>query len=247
MTATEPDLSIVIPAWNEAQRLLPTLRRILAWADGRTSTLEVIVVDDGSTDDTAEVTERLAEQDPRIRCVRQPRNLGKGAAVSAGVEAARGRLVLMSDADLSTPIEEFVRLERALENADIAIGSRAVDRSLVRVRQHASREWLGRAFNLVVQAMAVPGVKDTQCGFKLFPRPIAQRLFALRTLDRFAFDVEILHLAQRLGLRIAEVPVLWYNDEASTVRPIRDGLTMVREVTRIRWTHRQLNPSSDRA
>lgn len=240
MTTPAIDLSIVIPAWNEAARLPATLERIFEWADDQPRVIEVIVVDDGSTDSTAALVDSISESEPRLRGLSLGRNRGKGAAVGAGVLAATGTYILMCDADLSTPIEEIELLYAALTDADIAIGSRAVDRTKVKVHQSAHREYLGRLFNLLVQAAATPGIRDTQCGFKLFPRGAAHMIFRRRSLDRFAFDVEVLHLAQRMGYDIAEVPVLWYNDEASKVRPIRDGLQMAREVLKIRWRHRDV-------
>ena len=240
MTArvTRPDLSIVIPAFNEARRLGPSLDAILAWLDAESLSAEVICVDDGSTDGTCDLVRAYAGRDGRVRLVENGSNRGKGYTVGHGVEAAQGGLILFSDADLSTPIEEFRKLEAALSAADIAIGSRALRDSHIEKHQPFYREHMGRIFNLLVQALVFPGIRDTQCGFKLFRREAAQQAFSRRRIDGFAFDVEVLYVARRLGLRIAEVPVRWINDEASRVSAVRDSLRMFRDISRIRWLHR---------
>jgi dolichyl-phosphate beta-glucosyltransferase len=213
----ELPLSVVVPAFNEARRLPATLASVTAYLDGRGRAYELIVVDDGSRDATAEVATRtLSALGERGRLLRLPANRGKGAAVRAGVEAARGERVLMTDADLSTPIEELDALERACAaGADVAIGSRALDRSLVTRRQPLLREWSGRLFNLVVQIFALPGIQDSQCGFKLFRGETAHDVFGRARSDGFGFDVEVLAIAKHLGYRIAEVPVHWRNDDDS--------------------------------
>src|SRR5262245_44757165 len=217
--APAPDLSIVIPAYNEAVRLPPTLARIIEYLEGRRLSYEILVVDDGSRDATASVAaDGLAALGARGRLIRQPRNMGKGAAVRAGVLASRGHLVLFTDADLSTPIEELEKLERAhAAGAHLALGSRAVDRRTVERRQALGREILGRVFNLLVRLVAVRGVRDTQCGFKLFTAEAAQAIFRQTRIDRFGFDVEVVALAQRRGLRMVEIPVRWANDPDSRV------------------------------
>jgi dolichyl-phosphate beta-glucosyltransferase len=214
-----PKLSIVIPAYNEAGRLPASLDRIIDYFDAREVDYELLVVDDGSSDDTAGVAEaivgRLGE---RGRVLRNPQNLGKGASVRRGMLAARGKRVLFSDADLSAPIEELVKLEQALDaGAGVAIGSRAVDRSLIEERQSFGRSVMGRFFNLVVQIFAVRGISDTQCGFKLFAAEVVSPIFARTRIERFGFDVEVLALAQRLGIPVAEVPVRWRNSPGSRV------------------------------
>ena len=216
---SSPKLSIVIPAYNEAGRLPASLERIVAYLETRGQEYEVIVVDDGSSDETAAVAEQiLAPIGARGRVVRNPVNMGKGASVRRGMLAARGARVLFSDADLSSPIEELPKLERALdEGAGIAIGSRAVDRTLIEERQSLARSLMGRLFNLVVQVFAVRGIHDTQCGFKLFVAEVVDPIFARARIERFGFDVEVLALAQRLGVPIAEVPVRWRNSPGSTV------------------------------
>ena len=198
------------------------------------------MVDDGSTDDTAQVVKAAVTpgSDPTLRCLRQEENRGKGAAVRAGVLAATRPYVLMSDADLSTPIEEARRLLAAVEGgADVAIGSRALPGLQIEVSQPLHRVLMGKSFNKLMRSVTFLGVIDSQCGFKLFPREVAQRLFAPSRIDGFAFDVEVLWLARRAEMRIAEVPVRWVNDPRSTVQPVRHSVQMLRDVLRIRWIH----------
>lgn len=231
----ELPLSVVVPAFNEARRLPATLASVTAYLDGRGRPYELIVVDDGSRDATAEVATRtLSALGERGRLLRLPANRGKGAAVRAGVEAARGERVLMTDADLSTPIEELDALERACASgADVAIGSRALDRSLITRRQPLLREWSGRLFNLVVQLFALPGIQDSQCGFKLFRGETAHDVFGRARSDGFGFDVEVLAIAKHLGYRIAEVPVRWRNDDDSRLSLAR-GTAAFLEPLRVR-------------
>lgn len=214
-----PKLSVVIPAYNEAGRLPASLERIIGYLDTRIVDYELLVVDDGSSDETASVAEAIVSRlGERGRVLRNPQNLGKGASVRRGMLAARGARVLFSDADLSAPIEELVKLEHALDaGAGVAIGSRAVDPSLIEERQSLARSLMGRFFNLIVQTFAVRGISDTQCGFKLFAAEVVSPIFARTRIERFGFDVEVLALAQRLGIPIAEVPVRWRNSPGSTV------------------------------
>jgi dolichyl-phosphate beta-glucosyltransferase len=219
-----PDLSIVIPAFNEERRLGPSLELLRAFVRKRRLKAEVLVVDDGSDDGTAALVQKRSRSFPGLRLIAQPRNLGKGAAVKAGVLASRGKQILFTDADLSTPLEELTPLQDALRSgAAIAIGSRALDRTRIAVRQPLYREAAGRLFNRLVQLVSVPGIRDTQCGFKLFEAAAAKRLFARQQVPRFGFDVEVLFLARRAGYRIAELPVRWVNSPETKVRPIRDG------------------------
>ena len=201
---------------------------------------EVIVVDDGSTDGTVALAETVVAEDSRISVVTNGENRGKGFSVGHGVSKASSELVLFSDADLSTPLSELERLEQAIVGHDIAIGSRALPDSRLEKRQPLYREMMGRTFNLFVQAMVFPGIRDTQCGFKLFRRAAAQATFGRRKIDGFAFDVEILFIARRLGFEVAEVPVLWINDEASRVAPIRHSAQMFRDILTIRRLHKDL-------
>jgi dolichyl-phosphate beta-glucosyltransferase len=233
-----PYLTVIIPAYNEERRLPPSLERVLAWTATQPWTCEVLVVDDGSRDATAEIVRGFAAHDPRLRLVSNDRNRGKGYTVAHGVEEARGDLILFSDADLSTPIEEAVKLEAAARaGADIAIASRALPDSNLPKRQPGYRELAGRLFNVLVRVALVPGIHDTQCGFKLFTREAAKDTFARRQVDGFAFDIELLFIAQRLGYRVVEVPVTWINDEDSRVN-MRNALRAFADIPLVRWVHR---------
>jgi len=225
-------LSVVIPAWNEEQRLPGTLRRILDFLRPRGAGFEVVVADDGSSDATASVVEKLAH--PSVRVLRGATNRGKGHAVRTGMLSARGKHRLMTDADLSTPIEDLKHLEDALAGgADVAIGSRALAASRVEVRQSAFREGMGRTFNLGVRALLLRDLRDTQCGFKLFTAEAAEAAFSATRLDGFCFDVEALVAARRRGFRIAEVPVTWRNDTATRVGLAKGALAYL-DLLRVR-------------
>jgi glycosyltransferase involved in cell wall biosynthesis len=214
--AGAPLLSVVIPAYNEAQRLPPTLERVRAYLDGRGRPYEILVVDDGSSDDT--VARALAAGGEQVKVLRNGANRGKGYSVRQGMLAARGARRLMTDADLSTPIEELERLDARMdEGFDVVIASRALPLSRIEVHQGAFRENMGRAFNLLVRLLVLPGLRDTQCGFKLFSAAAAQAAFSPARLDGFAFDVEALFIARRRGFRVAELPVTWRNDAATRV------------------------------
>ena len=210
-----PTLSVVIPAYNEALRLPATLARVRHHLAARGVTHEILVVDDGSTDATADVARAAGDA---VRLLRHEPNRGKGYAVRRGMLAASGGRRLMTDADLSTPIEELARLEAELDRGfDVAIGSRAVAGARIEVRQPAYREAMGRLFNRLVRVLLLPGLLDTQCGFKLFSAEAAEASFGSCRLDGFSFDVEALYLARRRGLRVAEVPIVWRNDAATRV------------------------------
>ena len=246
MQATEQamPLSVVIPAYNEEARLEPTLREVIRYLAAKVAHFEVVVVDDGSSDGTTDVVRRVAADEPRVRLVELEKNAGKGAAVRAGMLAATGEAILFSDADLSTPIEELPKLERALAGgADIAIGSRAAAGADIRVRQHPIRELMGRSFNLMVRLSGLEGLRDTQCGFKLFSRRAARDLFSRSTVDGFAFDVEILVLA-RGRYRVAEVAVVWRHVEESKVSPGSDAARMFLDLIRIRMGRARRRMSS---
>jgi dolichyl-phosphate beta-glucosyltransferase len=229
-------LSVVIPAFNERERIARTIREIDAYLAGAYARYEIIVSDDGSADETCDIVMRLQAQGLPIRLVRGDRNRGKGHAMRRGVAASMGALVLMTDADLATPIDELPRLEERLaDGADIAIGSRGLGASRLVVRQPLYRELMGRLFNVLVQLALLPGIHDTQCGFKLFRGPLARRLFAQLSIDRFAFDVEVLGLAARGRCRIAEVPVRWSHMNHSKLSLGRDGVGMFRDLVTIAY------------
>jgi dolichyl-phosphate beta-glucosyltransferase len=229
---SEIQLSVVIPAYNEESRLPDTLVRVLDYLCRQPLRFEVLAVDDGSSDRTAELVAELAAQDQRLRLLREPHR-GKGAAVKAGALAARGAVVLFCDADLCHPVEDLTRLPSYLDRADVVIASRE-GRGAQRFDEPGYRHLMGRCFNLLVRLVAVPGIQDTQCGLKCFTRLAASQLFTRQTIDGFGFDVEILYLANRRHFRIAEVPITWRSIPASRVDPVRDTLRMVADVLRVR-------------
>ena len=229
-------LSIVIPAYNEEQRLPRTIEQIERYLDGRQISYELILVDDGSKDGTRQVMDAAAERNPRIRLEALPGNRGKGRALSTGVAVARGEEVLVTDADLSTPIEELEKLEAALKSgAGVAIASRAVRGSRIDIRQPIYRVLMGKAFNVIVQVVLLPGIWDTQCGFKLFRADVARPVFAALTTDGFGYDPEVLYLAKRRGVKIVEVPVVWQHSAPTKVMPIRSSFDMFKHVVRVRF------------
>ena len=229
----EPRLSVVIPAYNEAARIGSSLEAIQGYLRSRNILSELIVVDDGSKDDTLQVAARC----PEVRVLRNDRNRGKGFSVRRGVLEARGQLILFTDADLSAPIEEADKLLAALESsgADAAVGSRALQRELIGIHQSWFREWGGRFFNLLVKLFAGVPIHDTQCGFKLFRRETTRRAFECQRVEGFGFDPEVLFLIQRLGGKIVEVPVRWNHDPATRVRYLRDSLRMTLDLLILRW------------
>jgi dolichyl-phosphate beta-glucosyltransferase len=233
---SRPELSIVIPAVNEERSLPETLEKIHAYLAAKGMNAEVVVVDDGSTDRTSEVVDAAARRFPEIRRITNPTNHGKGFAVRQGMLAARGEIALFSDADLSTPIEEADKLIAAIQGGryDGAIGSRGLDRRLIESHQSAMREAGGKLFNCVVRLFTGLPFADTQCGFKAFRSDRGRILFEQQQIVGFGFDPEILFLAGRHGLRIAEIPVRWAHDPGSKVKFLRDGLRMVGELSTIR-------------
>jgi dolichyl-phosphate beta-glucosyltransferase len=231
-------LSIVIPAYNESLRIGKTLDSICDYMKECGYSHEIIVVDDGSSDDTARVVRKAAEKHPDMVLLQNVGNKGKGYSVKQGVLSSRGRFVLMSDADLSTPIGEIGKLFKELEEGyDIAIGSRSISGSMVLKRQAWFRQLMGKTFNKLVQAITVSGIRDTQCGFKLFTADAARSVFALQRIERFAFDVEALYLAKKMGFGIKEVPVIWVNSPDSRVSIFRDSFQMLQDLLKIRLYH----------
>jgi len=232
------EISIVIPAYNEAKRLMGSLDQVVVFMDAHHPSYEIIVVDDGSTDATAALVRERAQRISRLRLESYAVNRGKGFAVRHGVERARGKVVLFTDADLSTPIADLDKLMHALEaGADVAIGTRAHPESNVRVRQPFYRDRGGKLFNRMVRLLLLPELHDTQCGFKLFRRATVAPVFGDLREERFAFDAELLYLAARRGLRIMETPVTWANSPDSRVR-FTEGLAAFFDLIRIRWRHR---------
>ncbi len=230
-------LSVVIPAYNEERRLPATLDAVFAWLDANSySNAEILIVDDGSQDATRELIAARAKSEPRLRLVKNPGNRGKGYAVRHGMMEAQGDWILMSDADLSAPIAELPKLVEAAfaQNATIAIGSRALNRSLIGVRQGRGRELSGIVFNRVMRTVTGLPYADTQCGFKLFRRDAARAIFPLQVLDGFGFDVEDLVIAKCLGFAAVEVPVRWNNVEGTKVS-LFHGMRSFAELAVIRW------------
>lgn len=235
MSSPPLDLTIIIPAYNEQNRLPLTLAKVRAWLESRPESAEVIVVDDGSTDATAEVVKGAQADWPQLRLLANPGNRGKGYSVRHGAQEARGRILLFTDADLSAPIEEAPKLLDALNNHDIAIGSRALDRHLIEKHQAPLREFAGKTFNLIVRAVLGLPFADTQCGFKAFRRERCTCVFDQQRIERFGFDPELLFIAKRRGLAIKEVPVRWAHDPGTRVAVMRDSVRMFGEVWIIRW------------
>jgi glycosyltransferase involved in cell wall biosynthesis len=233
--AAAPDLSIIIPAYNEEQRLPPTLERIAAYVRSANHTVEVIVVDDGSKDKTISVGESFGSLIPGLRVVSNGQNRGKGYSVRHGMQEARGDVVLFTDADLSAPIEEVEKLLPAMKDHEVAIGSRAVDRSLITEHESAFREFAGIIFNKIVRVILWLPFVDTQCGFKAFRRVPCKIIFEQQTIERFGFDPELLYLARHHGLRATEIPVRWGHSHATKVSMMRDSIQMFIDVFVIRW------------
>ena len=239
--------SLVIPAYNEGARLAPTLEKVLGYMARHECDAEVIVVNDGSRDNTADIVRSFAQNHPALRLVENPGNRGKGYSVRNGVLHARGRVVLFTDADLSSPLEEIPKLLQALAaGADIAIGSRWLRAELQTKRQSLHRQLFGRIFNLLLRITLGLQFKDTQCGFKAFRQRAALAVFPLQRIEGWGFDPEILFLARKFGLKVQEVPVVWAHDGGTRIDPIADGARMFVEMLRIRWYDMsgKYNPSS---
>ena len=235
MNSAEPELSIIIPSFNEESRLPDSLEKIAAYIRNSRSETEVLVVDDGSTDATAAVVQLHYQKLPGLRVISNGNNRGKGYSVRHGMQEAKGRIVLFTDADLSAPIEEADKLLKALETNDVAIGSRAINRNLISVRQSRFRELAGIIFNSVVRLILRLPFVDTQCGFKAFRREPCRIIFEQQRIERFGFDPELLYLARHHGLRAAEIPVRWAHSPATKVSMFRDSVQMFVDVFVIRW------------
>jgi dolichyl-phosphate beta-glucosyltransferase len=235
LSQSRPRLAVVIPAYNEEPRLLRTLTRCAEYFDSQPYSYRVTIVSDGSTDGTNRIANEFAARHEHFRLLAYEPNRGKGYAVRKGMTQVEGDLQLFADADLATPIEEVEKVWAALdEGADIAIGSRPLRESQLVVRQPFYREWLGRAFNRFVQLLGVPGIHDTQCGFKLFKRDAAHDVFERCTYNGFSFDIEALYIARLRGYRIAEVPIVWAHQPGSKVSLLRDGVRMTWDLVKLR-------------
>lgn len=230
-----PAVSIVIPAYNERLRIENTLKRVMACVEENHWDAEVLVVDDGSSDETTDIVQHWTELHPRLHLIKNPGNRGKGYSVRNGLLQAHGQVVMFTDADLSAPIEEAQRLFDAIAaGADVAIGSRWLDKQKQTIHQPLYRRFFGRCFNWVTRKVMGLPFKDTQCGFKAFKREAAQVIFRLQTIERWGFDPEILFIARKLGYSIQEVPVTWGHDERSRISYLKDGTQMLQEMAQIR-------------
>lgn len=233
-TYSMPDLSVVIPAYNEESRLPKTLDSIYAFLSSRSKTFEILVVDDGSHDHTTDMVIEYSKTHPEVRVHSYQPNKGKGHAVRAGMLNAKGDLLLIDDADGSSPIEEVERLEDAIaRGADIAIGSRAKPDESRKVDALVHRKFIGNTFNAIVQSLLLPGIYDTQCGFKMFKRDIARDIFGVNKIDGFGFDVEVLYIGKIRGYKIEEVAINWANMEGSKVNVLVDSPKMLLEVMKV--------------
>jgi dolichyl-phosphate beta-glucosyltransferase len=233
---TYPQYSIVIPAYNESARIGGTLQAVVACIRQRGWNAEVIVVDDGSHDDTAEIVRAFAVNAPELRMIHNPGNRGKGYSVRNGILQSLGEVVMFTDADLSAPIEEADGLFAAIAGgADIAIGSRWLERTRQSIRQPLYRQFFGRCFNVVTHAVMGLPYADTQCGFKAFTRAAAHTVFQLQTIERWGFDPEILFIARKRGYRVVEVPVSWAHDDRTRISYLRDGTRMLQDIAIVRW------------
>jgi dolichyl-phosphate beta-glucosyltransferase len=231
-----PKYSIVIPAYNESARIRTSIEKILAHIQSQVWNAEVLIVNDGSTDDTAEIVRSYAAQNSALHLVENPGNRGKGYSVRNGMLHANGEFILFSDADLSSPIQEADKLFAAIHaGADVAMGSRWLRVELQTQRQPLYRQLFGRIFNLALRIILGLHYRDTQCGFKAFTLRAARQIFPLQHIERWGFDPEILYLARRFGFRVEEVPVRWAHREGTRINPLRDGLRMLVEILKIRW------------
>lgn len=249
---SQPYLSIVLPSYNEEERLPPSLQTIVEFLQAKhfqakDFSWEIVVVDDGSQDRTSEVAEESLAGTPHTVLRNEP-NRGKALSVKRGMMESRGQVVLFSDADLSTPIEEADPLLAAIEDgADVAIGSRQMKGSVIELRQPWYRQLGGLAFSVINRVVLLPGIPDSQCGFKAFTREAINRIFPHQQLAGWAFDAEVLFIARRLGLKIAQIPVRWINSPDTRVNMLVDGPKMVRDLFRIRWLHRRLRADSQKS
>jgi len=228
-------LSVIIPAYNEEARIKNTLEKIHSYLKNQDYTYEIIIVNDGSTDNTWALVNEIAQKIKEVRILKNEKNRGKGFTIKKGFLNAKGKYLLFTDADLSTPIEEVEKLISWLKKGyDIAIGSRGLKESHIQIHQPWYRELAGKMFNLFVQAMAVPGIKDTQCGFKCFTQKAALEICERQKIEKFSFDVEMLYIGRKLGYKIKEVPICWFNNPHTKVNFLKDGYRMCLDLIKIR-------------
>ena len=238
------EISIIIPAYNEEKRIQKTLERIFSYMKEKKHDFEIIVVDDGSKDKTVELVELFRKKNSkgkkkadknRIKILKNIKNKGKGHSVKRGMLSGEKKWLLFSDADLSTPIEEIEKFEKYIDQYSIIIASRNLKESQIKIKQPKLRSTLGKIFPFVVNLFTIRGIKDTQCGFKLFRKDVAEKIFPLQTSKRFAFDVEVLFIAKKHGYKIKEIPVIWINALGSKVDPINDSISMFFDLIRFRF------------
>lgn len=240
MLKMAPELSVIIPAYNEEKRLPSTLNLLREYFSQSVIIPEIIIVNDGSSDATEQVSQTFKATNPQysVIVIRHVVNSGKGAAIKSGVQAATGNYILLYDADGATPIQEVSRFWPRRSDSTVLIGSRALTSNEVQLKTRLHRKGLGRLFNLAVNILVLPNLKDTQCGFKLLPSSVAKEIFKKTTLMRFSFDVEMLFLAKTMGLNICEIAINWTDIPGSKISIIKDGIKMFIDLFRIRFRHR---------
>ncbi|MBN2190390.1 MAG: glycosyltransferase family 2 protein [Candidatus Aureabacteria bacterium] len=239
-------ISIIIPAYNEGNSIKSAIKVIDEFLKAGAENYEIIVVDDGSKDKSTQLVQQLAGKNDKIILLKNGANRGKGYSVKRGMLQATGDIRVFADADMSTPIETLTGMIEFVKNGyDVVIGSRRTQGAVIEIRQNFLRENMGRVFNMLVRLIVLRGFSDTQCGFKLFTKKAAENIFKLQKFDNFVFDVEILYIAKKLGFKIIEAPVKWYNSTDSKVRPFRDSLSMFLDLFKIRFFHRKIRKMAD--
>lgn len=239
-------ISIIIPAYNEGNSIKSAIRVIDEFLKAGAEDYEIIIVDDGSKDKSAQLVQQLAGKNNKIILLKNGANRGKGYSVKRGMLQATGDIRVFADADMSTPIETLTgMIEFVNKGYDVVIGSRRTQGAIIEIRQNFLRENMGRVFNMLVRLIVLRGFRDTQCGFKLFTKKAAENIFKFQKFDNFVFDVEILYIAKKLGFKIIEAPVKWYNSTDSKVRPFRDSLSMFLDLFKIRLSHRKIRKMAD--
>lgn len=230
------ELSVVIPAFNEEKKLEPTLQKITEYMEKNFQNFEILLIDDGSKDATKEIAQKF--KDKKVRIIQNPKNMGKGFSVKLGMINAQYDPILFTDADLATPIEELPKFLDALkEGYDLAIASRVIEGANIEVAQAKYRQILGKAFPILVKNIVLPDFQDTQCGFKIFKKEAARKIFPRQTIQGWAFDVEILYIAKKLGYKIKELPVAWIDKGDSKLSPMKDSIKMLNEVLKIKYNN----------